>query len=92
MNKKTRIGLMVLVTVILLLALTIPGLAKKPDKFFTLEADYMVDWTNFTMYNGSFSSEGAIEDHGESWGHWVQQPGVRTSMYFLCQKMMEINL
>ena len=82
MNKHLKISLIMLVTVILLLAVTLPGLAEKSDKFFTLKGEYTVDWDNFT-YTGDFSSSGAINDKGKSWGHWVLQPGGRRGVIFL---------
>ena len=81
MNKHVKISLIVLVAVVLLLAVTIPSLAKNPDKFFTLRADYVSDLVSFT-YTGSFDSDGAIDDKGPSWGHWVRQPGGRRGMSF----------
>lgn len=88
MSKKFQISLIVLVTVILLLAVTIPGLAKKPDIFFTVEADYVMDWVTLTMEGTKpFTSTGAIQDVGTSWGHWVPQPlGVIGILFFESNK------
>ena len=74
MNKKLRISMIVVVTVVLLMSVTIQSLAEKPDKFFTLEAIYEFSGDTLT-YSGTFDSEGAIADEGTSWGHWVLTQG-----------------
>ena len=79
MNKHVKISLIVLVTVVLLLALTVPGLAKKPDKFFTLEFDFEaedINWDNYTADDGDYESTGAIEDEGSVSGHFIPSWGI----------------
>jgi hypothetical protein len=71
MNKHVKISLIVLVAVVLLLALTVPGLAKRPDKSFVLEFDMdYVDWDNFWSTGTFHSVEGSITDSGTTYGHW----------------------
>ena len=81
MNKKTRIGLMILLTVILLLTLTIPGLAKKPADF-TLKYEFDdVDWDHYYA-EGTFSAIGVIAGKGDAITHWIPRDAKQGTMIF----------
>ncbi len=82
MKKKTRIGLIVILTAILVLALTIPGLAKKQTNF-NLAYEYQnIDWDhNYGV--GVFSSTGEIEvNDGIATLHWIPRAGVKQGTMF----------
>ncbi len=79
MKKHTRIGLMVLITVVLLLAMAVPGLANNAHKFnlefcFGTEdpecPNSEFDWDHYSIDFGEFSSTGAIEDEGDAFVNW----------------------
>jgi hypothetical protein len=83
MNKKARISLVVLITVGLLLALTMPGLAEKPEgkghpDTFYLTYDFpQVDWGTF-YGEGTFELYvGDLELDGSAILHWIPGPGSR---------------
>ena len=81
MKKRTRIGLTLLVGVILVLTLTIPGLAKKPADFIlTYEFDD-VDWDHYYA-EGTFSAEGVIDGDGEAITHWIPRDAKQGTMIF----------
>jgi hypothetical protein len=78
MNKKARISLVLLITVGLLLALTMPGLAEKPegkgkpDTFFLTYTFTDIDWDIFYA-EGTFDLEtiGGTEVSGDAFVHWI---------------------
>lgn len=69
MKKYTKISMIVLITTLLLLTVTMTGLAKKPTEF-TLNYDMDdINWaTNYGT--GTFESEGAIEMDGNATLIW----------------------
>ena len=69
MNKNVKISLIVLVTIVLLLAMTSWGFAKnqieKPEFELTFTLD---EWDEFMRnFSGSFDSYGTIEDSGDAY-------------------------
>jgi len=86
MNKKLRISLVVLITVALLVALVVPGMAAKIDKSFKLSfyfAEGTINWEEFTADGGAFVAYGAIPDEGTVSMHWNPIWGVfRGTMIF----------
>ncbi len=77
MNKRVRIGLVLLITLILLLGLTIPGMAKKsPDYVLTYVFDE-VDWDNYSA-TGTFELTNAnLFKEGDVTMNWTPKPGVK---------------
>jgi hypothetical protein len=78
MNKTLRVSLILAITVGLLLALTISGLAKKPDTF-TLT--YKFDEVNWDIYyaEGTFEAMtvGGTSFEGKAILHWIPKYGTR---------------
>jgi hypothetical protein len=77
MKTHTRIGLMVLVALVLLLAWSIPAMAKKPADF-TISYDLLdVNWEN-NYGEGTFDAEGVIQvEDGDVIAHWIPRIGAK---------------
>ena len=72
MKKHTRIGLIILITLVLLLSLTITGMAAKSNRF-TLTAILEVDTNSYTAegtFEADFDADGKPDDNGIALAHW----------------------
>lgn len=76
MNKRVRISLVLLITFILLLGLTIPGLAKKTPTYHIEYKFPEVNWDEYSA-DGDFTLEaGSGIRSGDAYVDWFSTPGV----------------
>ena len=82
MNKKTRIGLALLLTAIFVLALTVPAMAWKTPNFFIEYTFDNVDWDNY-FATGTFDLV-THDRYGEATVSWLPSSSVkRGTMSFM---------
>ena len=78
MNTKTRIGLIIVLSMILLLTMTIPTLAKKPDPVsMTMTITHVVPGSWPIFGEGTFEAFQPINDQGNAVAEWWWGPNGR---------------